>query len=712
MRPTTGAVLLLLWVLVLLPSANVHRFAGLPLSTLAEYLVLAALLPLVVSPALRRLYGRLLGRGAAWPRVGLFYASLVAAGVKVLLLVSGTHEGFLGCYRSPIAPPVTGHCEKSYENPWLRFGATRLDRSLDFGEGDWNLSFFNSLRFNFLPKVGGLSRDRLPIAVTWLGTHDAREMRAAEITYVGQGTVDLGLGPVRLMPHYASPATVVTRVPAGHHRIVIDYRFDDGFRFGQAQRAGPYATFRVRLAPDGRSGAPTTPFTPAPPSGASRALGALVDAVVIVCLLSVVCLYGTIVRPEWLTLLLVTLVGGGAYAWPESRWLSGRGLILALVCLLLVNVLARHRGRRLLVSYALVCYLSLLRLRLDVPDWRIVGYRGAGQDWLTYQSFARSILDTWSLEAGEPVFYMQPLYRYIAFTEHLLLGDGDGLIAAFALLALNMSVLVMYVMLFRQRRLRGLPLGLALTPGLLILLLINSATMVRFLEVGASEYPTWIALPLFLPMQLVARMPRQRLLGTALVGLSLVSRTNQAPALAAVFLIFWLSTFRRRPGSVMAASLLLVTIAMIPVLHNVYYGRRVAPLPASVGIPKNLVLHPSRLLQLGRDPGVAGFALSQIRGTVYLASFITRSGREARQLALAFHGLQLLWGLTALGVMLERRRFSTTAKLLVILPILYLGVHIFYQVDVYYPRHIVIGHFAMGVVAAYLLSPAARAERP
>jgi len=66
--------------------------------------------------------------------------------------------------------------------------------------------------------------------------------------------------------------------------------------------------------------------------------------------------------------------------------------------------------------------------------------RGGGTDALTYESFAREILDTWSLRGGEDLFYSQPFFRYVRFTEHLLLGDGDVVVAAFSRSLLTVSV--------------------------------------------------------------------------------------------------------------------------------------------------------------------------------------------------------------------------------------------------------------------------------
>ena len=69
--------------------------------------------------------------------------------------------------------------------------------------------------------------------------------------------------------------------------------------------------------------------------------------------------------------------------------------------------------------------------------------RDGGNDFLTYESFARSILESWSLRAGEDVFYYQPLSRYVTFFYHLVFGDGDGQISVFARIVLTTALLWM-----------------------------------------------------------------------------------------------------------------------------------------------------------------------------------------------------------------------------------------------------------------------------
>ena len=135
-------------LLLLVPSANYQVFDGLPLSRGAEFVGLALLIPLVLSRALRRLHARWVD---SWPRAirGAALTSVaLALGAKLLLLASGTHQGFLACYRTPLQAPTAGPCERSFENQFFRFAVTRIDRAVSFDEHDWNLGFLNAIRFD------------------------------------------------------------------------------------------------------------------------------------------------------------------------------------------------------------------------------------------------------------------------------------------------------------------------------------------------------------------------------------------------------------------------------------------------------------------------------------------------------------------------------------------------------------------------------------
>ena len=75
------------------------------------------------------------------------------------------------------------------------------------------------------------------------------------------------------------------------------------------------------------------------------------------------------------------------------------------------------------------------------------------------------------------------------------------------------------------------------------------------------------------------------------------------------------------------------------------------------------------------------------------------------ELRFVFLGFQLLW-IIALGLASQRLwRFREVSILVMAaLPLVYLAPHLFYQVDVYYPRHVVIGYLAMAAVAFYAVT--------
>lgn len=71
--------------------------------------------------------------------------------------------------------------------------------------------------------------------------------------------------------------------------------------------------------------------------------------------------------------------------------------------------------------------------------------------------------------------------------------------------------------------------------------------------------------------------------------------------------------------------------------------------------------------------------------------------------AFRFHGLQLLWLFGIFIAVRHRQRLGPQHGLAVALPAAFLIVHIFVQVYIYYPRHIIMGHLSMAVVGFVLV---------
>ena len=92
-------------------------------------------------------------------------------------------------------------------------------------------------------------------------------------------------------------------------------------------------------------------------------------------------------------------------------------------------MLGRRWRRRLAGAYFATLYITVFTTLRTFHRLGVATLREGGSDPLAYESQARSILETWSLEGGEPVFFMQPAFRYVRFLERLVLGDGDGFLS-------------------------------------------------------------------------------------------------------------------------------------------------------------------------------------------------------------------------------------------------------------------------------------------
>lgn len=689
-------------LLLFMPSSTFHLFDGLPLSSLPEFAALVLLLPVVIGRAVQRSFGRFLA-GRAHLALAWYLVIALALSLKVALLFAEP-SGFLACYRSPVEAPPAGPCERSFENPLFRSSVTRIDRELNFGSSNWNLSFVNSLRWNIYPWVkGNISRDRLPLSVSWRGRVDSEHPGTAEVTYVGTGVVSLGSSVLALPPSYNGESAARLPLSAGTSALDIQYAFDDGYRTG-GHAPGPYATFRLRMI-DG-AGKPLA-LRPVAPALGWRIAGGVIDAAILGVTGLLVWFYAWILRRDawWLVGVAATAV---AVHWPGRLRLDEPWVLFAVVVVLMVRIAGRHRARSVVVAYFSLIYLGLFRRSLGSPDLHGVLYRPVGDDWLTYESFGRSILETWSLEGAEPVFYYQPLVRYVSFLSHLLLGDGDTLISVMLHSLLVLSVLWSVAKLRPRMQRRTMWLSLFDMAAVCAVALVLSAPVLTLTRLGASELASWIALPLLVPLLFGSHSTRSWLAGTALLGLSFLARSNQAPALLFLFGLFFIGAVRSNVRAALLAAGLLGVVAVLPATHNLYYGQRFVLSTTTAAIPENLDLPPGRLVRSVWSDGPDGLvALHKMRLMTHLTELKAHLTQNTVLTEIAFHGLQVAWGVALLGMLVAK--IPPRQSLLLLTPALYLGVHLVYQIHVYYPRHVVVGYLAMGIVT--MAYSAARQEK-
>lgn len=715
-RRAALALLGALTCFVVLPAANYVTFAGVPFDSLPQYVLLLAFLPVVAWPWLRGRWRATLG---SWPPGWLALALAVAvAGVvaKGALFAGGGYEGFAACYRAIYRhdnyirprpddrPP--GECERAWSNPLGRFHATRVDPAIDFGPGDWNLSFVNDSRFNFYDWRGGsIPRERLPFTAHWRGVVSGLEQHDLALTYVGEARVWLGKTPLALPASYAGERTVALEMPPGRHGVVIAYRFDDGYRTGGAPPGpGPALRLMVRSDDGGR------PLRAAPAGTGWWLAGWSVDILVVMVAGVLAWFWLGIAGHRWRLLVAAALAALVVYGLAGEWHVMGVDVPMTLA--LAVPAVAVLAGTRhpagLAAAWWCVAALMLAQEAGAAASLDTVLVRRGGSDFLTYESFARSILNTGSLEGGEPVFHYQPLYRYILFAGRLLLGDGDVLLPALVRTALVMAVLYMAWTFrgWREAPAAQTPKGgrlnavLSVASVALLLAVVNTAEVVSLVRRGASEYPTWIAFPVFFSLFFRGRSGRTAL-GACVLGLAGLARIDQAPGLLWSFGVRAWTALRARQRSFLAAAAVLAMLAAVPAAHNYVYGGELVWTTTSAAHESNLQFTPAGWLAARHDEAARAQAVLHLENVLY-------TGRNTERRGLSwpwplYRGLQALWLAALCAVFVAASRGGHRRHVAVLLtPAVFLAPYLFYQgVDGYYPRHIVVGYLAMGAVAIY-----------
>jgi hypothetical protein len=575
-------------------------------------------------------------------------------------------------------------CERSYENPFARFGATRVDSQIDFAPSNWDLTFINSSRYDYYDwEPGNILRDRLPLEATWTGTVVAAPGQRLAITYVGSGEITVGGEHVVLGPTYDRVAHVEVPLPEGISTLQAAYLFDDGSRSGQDPELwGPRATFALFREAGGQQ----NPLPSAPVPFGWSLLAGLGDALMVALLLLIVIVLVSKLMKELAWLVVMGVATSVIVLLPLNLVISQ--LALAGLAVALFVVQTRWRWFSLLFLYMVLVILSLGSMRAAYPRWDYVVYRTAGNDNLTAESQAQSILQTGSLEGGEAVFYAQPFYRYAKFIEHVLFGDGDVLYASFQLAALLAGVFAVLTHLAPQpsRGWKQLTLVLA-GAGLLGICAYYAAGFIRD---GLPEYLTWTAI-FWAVLWLLSESRWELVCAGAILGLASIVRSNQIPGNALVLALGLLLARRSPVKWRLASGTLFLATMLLPLLHNWYYGHSLVITTTSAQAPTNLILGPSFWSALA---GGQGKALRTLIDQARLLFFFVPLDRGQIPVAMSAQCLLGLW--MGVGIWRGLRGFRWRDLWLGI-PVVYLLTQVVFAINTYYPRHIIIAYLAMGI---------------
>jgi hypothetical protein len=688
-----------LLLLLLIPSNKLQQFDGLPFSYGVEFLALALLLPFLFSKQLRQNVADLFHK--LHLPLGAFYAAgIIVLFLKAGLFFFGGPNGFIGCYFSPVpwAPSYPGQgpsgaCERSYEDLFHRSGATRIDPAIDFTPDSWNLIFLNSLRYDFPDSAtDSIPRSRIPISARWSGQIDLEQAARVIVRYTGTGQLSVGALTMVFPPSYGQVGEIAADFPAGKQTFTLAYSFDDGSRMGQAAETwGPGA--QIHMAIDGGAGQQLLrTISPGLPVKAA-AWGA--DILFILLIFTLMISFLTEVwRDKWVVaIVLVFLVG--CYFLPFSQRVRGLGMTAVLIGFWLWYLFRRPVKPISVYAVLFGAGLAITLLFLPLPSRVIL--RSAQDDPLTLESYAYSILSSGSLEAGEKVFFAQPMFRYIKFTEHMLFGDGGTFYGAVQLALFFGGAFFLFGNVLRS----------GITPGRRwILAVIGSAVFFLggyyvsiVIRTGLSEYPTWSLMLWILPLLFFRETLVTRFVCLVALAFSFTVRTNQAVAILCLLLLAFHGLWKQNRKAFFGGVAVTAFLLLLPLFHNVYYGHEFVLTTSSLAVPQNLPLPLSVWMAFLRgDATAAAAVLGQLK-LLFLAADVTFSTR----LTLAAMAICLLiWVPVFLHAVIRRR--IAFEYLLLSVPLLYLAPHLFFDVRVYYPRLFFIGYLSMAAVTAVWLA--------
>ncbi len=671
---------------VLLPSVNYSLVNGLPVDNGFEILVIALGAPIAFS---KQVSAWLAGwqqmlnkkiRAVNWFKKPLWALAILAVLLHAVLYFSASDMGFFGCYTTPLRASPRGDCEVFYQNPFQRYGVSRIDKTVDFSAESWNLSFLNDSEFKFYPWVpGNILRERFPFSASWTGILDLADPSRIAFEYVGEGSIELGGQTVELPPAYHVTGRAELEAPAGQNNIRINYQYDDGYRTG----GDPPVTLLPAFSAELVSGEVLTPLGAKTAGGLWQFVSALADICILLIAGVFLCFYGWLFKDDWQILLLFSTVIIAIWRSGQADW-----MICLNVIVFLLFLQRRKTGQSLVVSW-LFFATSLVWAWFYLPSFNAAFIRFAGTDMLTYEGFARSILHSGSLQAGEPIFYYQPFYRYLVFIYHLVFGDGDSLRSAFTFSLLLSGIWKIAEELTQNKwgYWKHLHKVLFIFTCTSVLLLINDRIMWLVVQ-GISETATWIFLTW--GMWLMIRKDRQRHAGWIglLLGLSLFTRINHLPAIIFMLLFYFLVTQAVKPAVI--ATIITTSIFLLSGLHNFVYGNQFILLPTSSNISANLILPPMEMLTgLGQ---ISTWQIIASQSSLLLGIF----DQEFWYLTVTLFVLVICWVVCA-GLLLQKRnRLRWVHVVLLCLPWVFLGVQFFYVIPSMFPRHLMAGYLVMG----------------
>jgi len=301
-------------------------------------------------------------------------------------------------------------------------------------------------------------------------------------------------------------------------------------------------------------------------------------------------------------------------------------------------------------------------------------YQRGGTDGLRYESHARDIFVTSSLQGGEDLFTSQPGARYLLYILKNIFGENDVLQKIFILSILYFCILV------TKKDVAGLEINIITFLGLSYLT--SSPTVLVVLE-SLSETFAWPFIAFLFVIYSQGKNRSKTIFFFS--GLVVLIRLNYFPAI-----LFFLILFHQKHFLKIKDAYIFLSILLLPLVHNFYFGKTLQFWVRSIDTKANIRFE------------LSSFFYSLINNLqIIIGDFSNDVIRS--YVSLRFLFLQYLIVIAFLVTLfLTFKKIDSEFLLLIIIPILFLAPHLVFDGLTEYPKHLVAGYISIIFVTLIL----------
>ena len=543
---------------------------------------------------------------------------------------------------------------------------SELKKKEDVNDFDYG---FNNLILPIEP-----SRSWLSFGVNWSSKNLSNYQEKVKISYVGEVRITIDKKEINLEPSYTEPNIHILQIPKGAS-VELDYFYRFNGLINSIPNI-PYASFALTDLDDN--------FINIYQSNEGRVLN-LVSLLIFLIIFFVIFL--SIVSSK--KNLTFYILGSCAVLFITEILPSNYADIVEILIILLtvfyIAIKKKYKIHNFLLAILTITLLSVKNMNINGNTLYSLG----GSDPLKYESWSQQIVYFFSLQGGEDIYLYQPGYRYLLSLFHIIFGDSHLSLVIFSRFIMVFLIFYIYLMLFEKYKDKTYFIGFNF---ILTYVLLSTYSSKLNLFSSLSEWPTWILGLIIIKLLLSKDYDFKSLhLMSFLLGTCFLIRENQLPGL--LYLIFLIMYLKKDKKSFIQLLSFFSVFIFLPFLHNFIYGGKFV-LNQDVFISGYYYLSPLDLLfKFNEVSDKLIFQLNYLLANPLSEGVRIMSGKI---FPLTISIIIIQW---IFFFLLKNKNLQNFFYFLI--PLSFLGPHIFYQVHTYFPRHIIQGYLFM--IASTLL---------